>query len=83
MESAMGVKDTVRALLDRLPDDCKIEDVIDQLCRLEAASPDEAGLPPLTPAQREEIERRLEALDREPESTIPWREFLQSLDRNR
>ena len=32
----MGVKDTVRALLDRLPDDCKLEEVIDQLCLLEA-----------------------------------------------
>jgi len=81
MESAMGTKDTVRALLDRLPDDCRLEDVIDELIRLETSDQDEGQLAPLTLAQREEIERRLAALDREPESTVPWREFLRSLER--
>jgi hypothetical protein len=81
MESAMGAKDTVRALLDRLPDDCRLEEVIDELIRLETSDQDEGQLPPLTLAQREEIERRLAALDREPESTVPWREFLRSLER--
>jgi hypothetical protein len=79
----MGAKDTVRALLDRLPDDCRLEEVIDELIRLETSDQDEGQLPPLTLAQREEIERRLAALDREPESTVPWREFLRSLDRTR
>lgn len=83
MESAMGTKDTVRALLDRLPDDCRLEEVIDELIRLETSDQDEGQLPPLTLAQREEIERRLAALDREPEPTVPWREFLRSLDRTR
>ena len=83
MEHAMGVKDTVKALLERLPNECTLGEVIDELCRLEATEAGVESLPPLTPAQREEIERRLEALDREPPSTVPWREFLQSLDRDR
>jgi len=81
METTMGVKDTIRALLEQLPDDCTIDDVIEQLYRLEGMAPDDSKLPPLTPAQREEIDRRLEALEREPDPVVPWREFLQSLER--
>jgi hypothetical protein len=29
METSMGAEDVVRALLDRLPDDCTVGDVID------------------------------------------------------
>lgn len=80
METAMGVKDTVRSLLDRLPDDCTIDDVIEQLYLAEGAAFDESKLPPLTEAQREEIDRRLEALEREQDPVVPWREFLRSLE---
>jgi len=30
----------------------------------------------LTPAQREELDRRLDDLDRDPSATIPWQEVL-------
>ena len=83
MEITMGVKDTVRALLERLPDDCKLEDVIDQLCRLEVPPPDGAEMAPLTDAQRRELERRLDLLDSETEPDVPWREFLGSLERGK
>jgi putative addiction module component (TIGR02574 family) len=83
MESAMGAKDTVRALLDRLPDDCTIEEVIAELYRLEDLGPEEVALPQLTQAQRDEIDRRLAEFEREPESVVPWREFLRRLERGR
>lgn len=81
MEITMGVKDTVRALLEDLPDDCKLEEVIDQLCLLEAPSRDGAEIAPLTDAQRRELELRLDRLDTETEPDMPWREFLGSLER--
>lgn len=81
METTMGVKHTVKALLEQLPDECTIDEVIEQLYLLEGAAFDEAKLPPLTDAQREEIDRRLEALEREPDPVVPWRAFLRSLER--
>lgn len=81
MESAMGAKDAIRALLERLPDDCTVAEVIEHLCRMEDQQGGEAELPPLTAAQRAEIERRLEALDREEEPLVSWRDFLRELER--
>lgn len=83
MEIAMGVKDTVRALLERLPDDCKLEEVIDQLCMLEAPRSGGAEGAPLTDAQRLELERRLDRLDGDQEPDVPWRDFLGSLERRK
>jgi hypothetical protein len=83
MEITMGVKDTVRALLDRLPDDCKLEEVIELLCLLVPPRPDDAELAPLTDAQRRELDRRLDLLDTEPEPDTDWREFLGSLERDK
>ncbi|MCX5740556.1 MAG: hypothetical protein NTZ61_19050 [Proteobacteria bacterium] len=81
MEITMGVKDTVRALLERLPDDCKLEEVIDQLCLLEAPRPDDAEMAPLSDGQRRELERRLDLLDTETEPDVPWREALDRMRR--
>jgi hypothetical protein len=80
MESAMGTKDTVRALLDHLPDACRLEEVIDELIRLDVPA-DEQDLPPLTQAQREALDESLAHHERHPERAVPWREFLRSLER--
>ncbi|MBS1215684.1 MAG: hypothetical protein H6R20_658 [Proteobacteria bacterium] len=76
MEITMGVKNTIRALLERLPDDCELEDAIDQLCLLEAPRQNDAEMEPLTDAQRRELARRLDLLDSESEPDVPWREVL-------
>lgn len=81
METTMGAKDTIRALLAQLPDDCTIADVIEHLRRMEGERSAESELPPLTAAQRAEIERRLAALDQEEEPLVSWREFLRGLER--
>jgi putative addiction module component (TIGR02574 family) len=80
MESGMGVKDAVRALLERLPDDCNLDDVIDRLYELQLLEGDESDLPPLTEAQRSEIDRRLERLMRDPGRTVPWQEVRRDLE---
>jgi len=79
MESAMGVKDAVKALLERLPDDCSLDDIIDRLYELDRAAPDDQAS--LTEAQRAELDRRLDLLEREPGRLIPWAEFRRELDR--
>lgn len=81
MGSAMGVKDTVRALLDRLPDDCKLGEVIEQLCMLETAELDEKDLPPLTQAQRDALDESIAHHEAHPEEGIPWREALARIRR--
>jgi hypothetical protein len=80
METTMGVKDTVRALLDRLPEDCKIGEVIDELCRLEA-SEIERDLPPLTQRQRDALDEAIAHHEAHPEEGIPWREALRRIER--
>lgn len=80
MESAMGAKDVVKALLDRLPDDCSIDEIIDRLYELERSGLDEA--PDLTPEQRAELARRLDELERDPGRLIPWAEFRNELERD-
>jgi hypothetical protein len=59
-----------------LPDDCELEDIIDQLYLLEAPHPNDAEMAPLTDAQRRELARRLDLLDSESEPDVPWREVL-------
>jgi putative addiction module component (TIGR02574 family) len=75
----VGIKDAVRALLVRLPDDCTLDDIIDHICDLGREAREDT---PLTEAQREEIDRRLATLDQEPEPTVSWHQFLRSLDRS-
>jgi putative addiction module component (TIGR02574 family) len=80
MESSMGIKDAVRALLERLPDDCNLDDVIDRLYDLQVLEGEEPNLPPLTQAQRSEIDRRLDRLMEDPSRTVPWREVRRDLE---
>lgn len=83
MESAMGVKDVVRSLLDRLPDDCSLEEVIEHLLALEAVDRGEWSEADLTPVQRQALDEELERLAREPDGGIPWREALPRIERRR
>lgn len=80
MELSMGAKDAVRALLDRLPDDCKLEDVIEQIMLLEGPWwLEERDLPPLTQAQKAALDEAIAHLERDPGSAVPWREALQRI----
>ena len=82
MESTMGVKDAVKALLERLPDDCSVDDVIDRLYELQHSDGREKSAATLTQAQRDELDRRLDQLEREPGRTIPWDEVRRELERD-
>lgn len=76
MEMMMGAKDAVRALLDRLPDDCKLDEVIEQITLLDGPWQGEAELPPLTQAQRDALDESLAYHKQHPERALPWREAL-------
>ena len=80
MESRMGVKDAVRALLEGLPESCSVDDVIDRLYEL--LSENDARTSSLTRAQREELDRRLDRLERGETRTIPWDEVRRELERD-
>ena len=75
MEIIMRVKETVRALLDQMPDDCKLAEIIDRLYEREVPGGEAPGAAELTLEQRAELDRRLDLLDRGPGRTIPWSEF--------
>lgn len=79
----MRVKDTVRAVLDRLPDDCKLAEVIDELCRIEAVETDERNLAGLTRAQRAALDEAIAHHEAHPEEGLPWREALRRIERQR
>jgi len=81
MEILMGVKDAVKALLERLPDDCNLDDVIDRLYELQLLEFGNMEAPPLTDAQRMELDRRLDRLMQDPGRTIPWEEVRRDLER--
>ena len=76
VEMAMGAKDVIRALLDRLPDDCKLDDVVEQIMLLDGPWIEESDLPPLTEAQRAALEESIEHHRRHPERALRWREVL-------
>jgi hypothetical protein len=48
----MRIKDTIRGLPDRRPDDCKLIDVIDEITKLDGLWLRASDLPPLTQAHR-------------------------------
>lgn len=83
MSEKARAKDAVRALLDRLPDDCKLEDVIEQILLLEGPWLDESSLPPLTDAQRAALEESIAHHELHPERTTPWRQALERIGRGR
>ena len=80
----MGAKDAVRALLDRLPDDCSLDEILDRIYEIEVPErePALAAATELTEAQRAELDRRLALYEREPARTIPWDEFRRELERD-
>lgn len=83
MESAMGAKEVVRALLDRLPEDCSLDEILDRLYELDLGPREDAGREPtLTTEQRAELARRLERLEREPGRLIPWANLRRELERD-
>lgn len=77
----MNAKDAVRSLLDRLPDDCKLEDVIEAILKLDGPWLSESELPPLTQAQRDAIDESIDHLEKHPESALPWRETVARMRR--
>lgn len=78
----MGAKDAVRALLDRLPDDCSLDEILDRIYEIEVPDGERAVAPELTDAQRAELDRRLALYEQEPSRTIPWDEFRRELERD-
>ena len=66
VEMIMGAKDAVRALLDRPPEDCKLDEIIDRLSELGVPDAEASSAAALTPAQCAEPDRRLDLLDCEP-----------------
>ena len=81
MENVMGVKDAVKALLERLPDDSNLDDVIDRLYELRQMEAGESTSPPLTQTQRAELDRRLDLLMQGQGRTIPWQDVRHDLER--
>jgi hypothetical protein len=83
MESTMGAKDTVRAVLDRMPDECTLDQVIRELCAIETAELDEKDLPPLTKAQRDALDESIAHHEAHPAEGVPWREALRRIERGK
>ena len=81
MEITMGAKEVVRELLDRLPDGCKLEEVIEEILKLDGPWSIDSELPPLTQAQRDAIDESMDHLERPPECAVPWRDALDSMRR--
>ena len=76
MEITMGAKEIVRELLDRLPEGCNLEEVIEAILKLDGPWLSESELPPLTQAQRDAIDESIDHLEQNPESAVPWREAV-------
>jgi hypothetical protein len=77
----MRIKDTIRGLPDRRPDDCKLIDVIDEITKLDGLWLRASDLPPLTQARRDAIDESMDHLERPPECAVPWRDALDSMRR--
>lgn len=79
MAERTRAKDAVRAILDRLPDDCKLESVVEQILLLDGPWLDESDLSPLTDAQRAALAESIAHHRLHPEARTPWRAALQRL----
>lgn len=77
----MGAKEAIRELLDRMPGNCNLTDVIDEITKLDGPWLSESELPPLTQAQRDAIDESIDHLERHPETAVPWREALERMRR--
>jgi hypothetical protein len=74
----MGAKEAIRGLLERMPDDCNLVDVIDEIMKLDGPWLDEADLPRLTQTQRDALDESVAHHKQHPERALPWREALRS-----
>ena len=83
MSEGTGAKHAVRALLDRLPDDCNLESVIEEILLLEGPWLEEPGLLPLTEAQRTALAESIAHHRSHPEARTPWRQALERIGRGR
>ena len=87
MERLMGegtrAKDSVRALLDRMPDDFNLESVSEEILLLEGPWLDESAPPPLTETQRAALVESIAHHRRHPEDRTPWRQALERIGRGR
>ena len=87
MERLMGegtrAKDSVRALLDRLPDDCNLERVVEEILLLDRPWLNDSALPPLTETQRAALAESIAHHRRHPEPRTPWRQALERIGRGR
>ncbi len=83
MAERTDTKDVVRALLDRLPDDCKLENVIEQILLLDGPWLDESDLPALTDEQRAALAESIAHHRQQPDARTPWREALERIGRGR
>jgi hypothetical protein len=81
MSDGTGAKAAVRALLDRLPDDCNLESVIEEILLLEGPWCAEAELPPLTEPQRAALAESIAHHRQHPGASTPWREVLDRVGR--
>jgi hypothetical protein len=59
MEGQVEAKDTVRALLDRLPDDCSVDDILYHLYVLQAVERGQADVAAGRTISHEEVESTL------------------------
>ena len=83
MSEGTGAKDTVRALLDRLPDDCDLERVVEEILLLDGPWLTDSALPPLTETQRAALAESIAHHRRHPEARTPWRQALERIGRGR
>jgi hypothetical protein len=75
--------ETVRSLLERLPDDGKRESLIEEIVLLDGPCLDESELPPLTDAKHAALAESIEHHRRHPDARTPWRDALQRLGQER
>ena len=83
MSEGTGAKDAVRVLPDRLPSDCKLERVIEEILLLDGPWLDGSALPPLTEPKRAVLAESIVHHRRHPEARTPWREALERIGRAR
>jgi hypothetical protein len=83
MDEGTRAKDSIRALLDRLPDDCNLESVIEEILLLDGPWLTDSALPPLTEEQRAALVESIAHHRRHPEARTPWRQALERIGRGR
>jgi hypothetical protein len=83
MTDGTGAKDAIRTLLDRLPDDCSLESVIEEILLLEGPWLEADALPPLSEAHRAALAESIDHHRSHPDARTPWRRALERIGRRR